>query len=387
MIVYPFSFIKSSADVALSNYVAPLLDVITNASSGNFTDFGNPVDESKYLNVSSGSWFGSPTSFNYQWFRNSSATFSGGVTISGYTSATYSLRWVDVTQYVYCQVTANTGAASVIARSDFRYVFDYDYYENLQTADASSSINSYDYQELISKQNFLMVELKNYNIWDKLDAFFVFASPGNEYYAMQNWKDPQGSIYGYSYNDGCTYTDLIGFQGGSDPMFSPPYAFNLNTGFNPEAHGVNYTQDDASRFFFPATFSDVSNYPMDGMNGDDLINTMWTGNSSANNRINTGDSLNSAFNFDRHLLDAKSIHRTSGSAVTLYNGGSSASRTATSVGGKLANGEMLILRERDDESLHTVAAYALGSSLVAEAVDFNAAWIRYAIAIGIPGYQ
>ena len=385
MIVYPFSFIKSSADVALSNYVAPLLDVITNASSGNFTDFGNPVDESKYLNVSSGSWFGSPTSFNYQWFRNNTDTFSGGVTISGYTSATYSLRWVDVGQYVYCQVTANkTGAASVIARSDFRYVYDYDYYRNLQTVDASFTIGS---MSLVVKQNTLMVELKNYNIWDKLDAFFVFASPGNEYYAMQNWKDPQGSIYGYSYNDGCTYTDLIGFQGGSDPMFSPPYAFNLNTGFNPEAHGVNYTQDDASRFFFPATFSDVSNYPMDGMNGDDLINTMQTGNSSANNRINTDQSLSSAFNFDRHLLDAKSIHRTSGSAVTLYNGGSSASRTATSVGGKLVNGEMLILRERDDESLHTVAAYALGSSLVAEAVDFNAAWVRYAIEIGIPGYQ
>ena len=380
MIVYPFSFIKSSADVALSNYVAPLLDVITNASSGNFTDFGNPVDESKYLNVSSGSWFGSPTSFNYQWFRNNTDTFSGGVTISGYTSATYSLRWVDVGQYVYCQVTANkTGAASVIARSDFRYVYDYDYYRNLQTVDASFTIGS---MSLVVKQNTLMVELKNYNIWDKLDAFFVFASPGNEYYAMQNWKDPQGSIYGYSYNDGCTYTDLIGFQGGSDL-----FTFYLETGFNPEDHGVNYTKDDASRFFFPATFSDVSNYPMDGMNGDDLINTMWTGNSSANNRINTGDSLNSAFNFDRHLLDAKSIHRTSGSAVTLYNGGSSASRTATSVGGKLANGEMLILRERDDESLHTVAAYALGSSLVAEAVDFNAAWIRYAIAIGIPGYQ
>ena len=380
MIVYPFSFIKSSDDVALSNYVAPLLDVITNASSGNFTDFGNPVDESKYLNVSSGSWFGSPTSFNYQWFRNNTDTFSGGVTISGYTSATYSLRWVDVGQYVYCQVTAIKGAASVIAGSDFRYVFDYDYYENLQTIDATSitSIRPYDYQEIISEQNVLMVELKNDNIWDKLDAFFVFASPGDSYYAMQNWKDPAA---GLSYNDGCTYTDLIGFQGGSDL-----FTFYLETGFNPEDHGVNYTKDDASRFFFPATFSDVSNYPMDGMNGEDVINTMQTGNSSANNRINTDQSLSSAFNFDRHLLDAKSIHRTSGSAVTLYNGGSSASRTATSVGGKSANGNILILRERDTESLHTVAAYALGSSLVAEAVDFNAAWNRYALAIGIPGY-
>lgn len=385
MIVYPFSFIKSAAELALSNIVAPLLD-LTYASSGNYTVFGNPVDESKYLSVNDGTWIGSPTSFNYQWFRNTTDTFSGGVTISGYTSATYSLRWVDVGQYVYCQVTAIKGTDSVIAGSDFRYVFDYDYYENLQTSDATSitSIRPYDYQELISKQNVLMVELKNDNIWDKLDAFFVFASPGSQNYAMQNWKDPGA---GLSYNDGCTYTDLIGFQGGSDPLFSPPYAFNLNTGFNPNDNGVNYTQDDASRFFFPATFSDASNYPMDGMNGDDLVNTMWTGNSSANNRINTLDSLNSAFNFDRHLLNAKSIHRTSGSAVTLYNGGSSASRTATSVGGKSVNGNILILRERDTESLHTVAAYALGSSLVAEAVDFNAAWNRYASAIGIPGYQ
>jgi len=381
MIVYPFSFIKS-ASVALSNTTAPLLDV-TNASFGYFTDFGNPVDESKYLSVSNGTWIGSPTSFNYQWFRNTTDTFSGGVTLSGYTSATYSLRWVDVDKYVYCQVTAIKGAESVIARSDFRYVYDYDYYENIQTVDASFTIGS---MSLVVKQNQLIVELKNDNIWDKLDAFFVFASPGNEYYAIQNWKDPQALLYGYPYNDGCTYTDLIGFQGGSDPMYIPPYAFNLETGFNPETHGVNYTQNDASRFFFPATFS-TDPYPMDGMNGEDFINTMTTGNSSANNKINTNASLSSAFNFDRHLLNAKSIHRTSASDVTLYNGGSSASRTATSVGGKAANGNMLILRERDTESLHTVAAYALGSSLVAEAVDFNAAWNRYAIAIELPGYQ
>jgi hypothetical protein len=44
---------------------------------------------------------------------------------------------------------------------------------------------------------------------------------------------------------------------------------------------------------------------------------------------------------------------------------------------------MLILRERDTESLHTVAGYALGSSLVAEAVDFDLAWTRYAVAIGL----
>jgi len=382
MIVYPFSFIKSASELPLSNTTAPLLD-ITNASSGFFTDFGNPVDESKYLSVSNGTWIGSPTSFNYQWFRNTTNTFSGGVTLSGYTSATYSLRWVDVDKYVYCQVTAIKGAESVIAGSDFRYVYDYDYYRNLQTVDASFTIGS---MSLVVKQNQLIVELKNYNIWNKLDAFFVFASPGNEYYAMQNWKDPQASLYGYPYNDGCTYTDLIGFQGGSDPGFSPPYAFNLETGFNPETHGVNYTQDDASRFFFPATFS-TDPYPMDGMNGEDLINTMTTGNSSANNRINTGDSLSQTFNFDYATLNAKSIHRTSASAVTLYNGGSSASRTATSFGGKAVNGNMLILRERDSESLHTVAAYALGSSLVAEAVDFNAAWTRYAVAIGLPGYN
>jgi len=382
MIVYPFSFIKSASELPLSNTTAPLLDV-TNASFGFFTDFGNPVDESKYLSASTGTWIGSPTSFNYQWFRNTTATFTGGVTLSGYTSATYSLRWVDVDKYVYCQVTAIKGAESVIAGSDFRYVYDYDYYRNLQTVDASFTIGS---MSLVVRQNQLIVELKNYNIWDKLDAFFVFASPGNDYYAMQNWKDPQASLYDYPYNDGCTYTDLVGFQGGSDPLFSPPYAFNLDTGFNPQTHGVNYTQNDASRFFFPATFS-ADPYPMDGMNGDDLINTMTTGNSSAYNRINTTDSLNSSFSFNYATLNAKSIHRTSASDVTLYNGGSSASRTATSVGGKVGNGNMLILRRREDESLHTVAAYALGSSLVAEAVDFNEAWTRYAVAIGLPGYQ
>ena len=195
----------------LSNTTAPLLD-ITNASSGFFTDFGNPVDESKYLSVSNGTWIGSPTSFNYQWFRNTTNTFSGGVTLSGYTSATYSLRWVDVDKYVYCQVTAIKGAESVIAGSDFRYVYDYDYYRNLQTVDASFTIGS---MSLVVKQNQLIVELKNYNIWDKLDAFFVFASPGNDYYAMQNWKDPQIVLYNYP-SFYATYTNLVVFQVGLD---------------------------------------------------------------------------------------------------------------------------------------------------------------------------
>lgn len=366
--------------MALSNTVEPELDT-SNAYGGNKSDFGNPVDESKYLEVSNGEWDGGPTSFNYQWFRNGGPTFSGGVTISGFTSATYSLRWVDVGQYVYCQVTAINAVDSVIAGSDFRYVFDIDYYTNIQTADAYNSISNF-----IVEQNILMIELKDYNIWDKLDAFFVFASPGDEYYAMQNWKDPLVEKYNYPGSSGALYTNLFGFQGGLDPSTEQPLF--LDTGFNLSDHGVNYTVDDASRFFFPATFSD-SSYPMDGIAHSDMVipNTMWTGNNSENNKINATQSLSNNFNFDSHLLNSKSIHRTSGSDVTLYNGGLSSSRTANSGGLKSENGNMLILVNDNLPSGHTVAAYALGSSLVAEAEDFSGCWHRYAAAIGLYPFE
>jgi hypothetical protein len=96
------------------------------------------------------------------------------------------------------------------------------------------------------------------------------------------------------------------------------------------------------------------------------------------NRINSQTDLDSAFQYTT-TVEPKSIHRTSDTDVTLFNGTTSASRTNTSE----SNGNSLsILKQQGgDNAAHTVAAYAAGASMVAENTDFVAAWNTYITAL------
>ena len=303
--------------------------------------------EGELVYTDDGAWDNSPTSFTYQWYRDATP-------ISGETLNEYTLAAADVDTEITCQVTAiNGGGSSTPEPSDAAYIFDYDYalvfyyYEDTKTPESIL-------------QNQFMIAIKAAGVWDKLDVLCVFRGSGASS-ALVDWKRLT-----LIQNRFCIFDTTQGFAGNGVNAYINPY-FNLTS-------GSLYRQTNASRYFFPFVFSGTG--PMDGTltSGD---NTMRPGNSNKH-LINQTDSLSSDFEYTT-TVEPKSIHRTSATNVTLFNGTTSASRTAASI--TLPSEELFILRNNTDHAGHRVAAYAAGDGMVAENTAFVAAWNTYITAL------
>jgi hypothetical protein len=308
--------------------------------------------EGETVTTDDGTWDNSPTSFTYQWYRDATP-------ISGETLNQYSLGAADVDTYVSCEVTAINGSgSSTPAPSDAIYIFDYNYgqvyYYYEDTRDEKAIL-----------QNQFMLAIKAAGVWAKLDVLCVFRGSG-ENNALVDWKRLTEVT-----NIDCAFDTTQGFIGNASIQA------NINTNFNAST-GTNYTQNNASRYFFPYSFSGTG--PMDGskpLGGS--INKMLLNNSTSH-KINqlAATPLSSTFEYTT-TVNPKSIHRTSATAVTLFNGTTSANRTAVSTAIITAN--LSILKDFNDFSDHTVAAYAAGASMVAENTAFVAAWNTYITAL------
>jgi hypothetical protein len=318
------------------NTVAPALD-------GKYRYEGDTVT------TDDGTWDNSPTSFTYQWYRDATP-------ISGETLSQYILTAADADTYVSCEVTAINAGGSATEPSDAFYIFDYDYaqvyYYNEDTAEAESIL-----------QNQFMLAIKAAGVWAKLDVLCVFRGSG-DVQALVDWKRLTEVT-----NIDCDFDSTQGFKG------SPINSAYIDTQFEPGTMGVNYTQDDASRYFFPYEFGTG---PMDGSIGSGSRNRMLL-NNSVDHKINQNGAvpLSSTFEYTT-TVQPKSIHRTSATAVTLFNGTTSANRTGGSQG---TINNLLILRNSTDYASHKVAAYAAGASMVAENTAFVAAWNTYITAL------
>ena len=306
--------------------------------------------EGELVNTDDGAWDNSPTSFTYQWYRDATP-------ISGETLNEYYLAAADVDTEVTCQVTAiNATGSSTPEPSDAAYIFDYDYgqvyYYYGDTAEAQSIL-----------QNQFMIAIKAAGVWAKLDVLCVFRGSGDGA-ALVDWKRLSEVT-----NIDCAFDGTQGFIG--DALI-PAY---IDTNFNVTA-GTNFTQNNASRYFFPYAFSGAG--PMDGQSGGNTRNRMLL-NNSTDHKINQQGAtpLSSAFQYTT-TVQPKSIHRTSATDVTLFNGTTSASRTGVSAS---LTGNLFILRNDTDYADHTVAAYAAGASMVAENTAFVAAWNTYITAL------
>ena len=307
--------------------------------------------EGELVYTDDGAWDNSPTSFTYQWYRDATP-------ISGETLNEYYLDAADVDTEVTCQVTAiNAGGSSTPEPSDAIYIFDYDYgqvYYYYEDTNGAKAI----------LQNQFMIAIKAAGVWAKLDVLCVFRGSGDGA-ALVDWKRLSEVT-----NIDCTFDGTQGFIG--DALI-PAY---IDTGFAVTA-GTNFTQNNASRYFFPYAFSGTG--PMDGQGGGASRNKMLL-NNSTDHKINQQGAtpLSSAFQYTT-TVQPKSIHRTSATDVTLFNGTTSASRTAVSTALSTAN--LYILRDTNDYADHTVAAYATGASMVAENTAFLAAWNTYITAL------
>jgi hypothetical protein len=305
--------------------------------------------EGETVDTDDGTWDNSPTSFTYQWYRDATP-------ISGETLSQYILAAADADKYISCEVTAINAGGSATEPSDSIYIFDYDYgqvyYYYEDTAEAESIL-----------QNQFMLAIKAAGVWAKLDVLCVFRGSGDGN-ALVDWKRLIEVT-----NIDCLFNTAEGFIGDAS---IPAY---IDTVFAPTA-GINYTQNNASRYFFPYAFSGTG--PMDGSTGGGAggRNRMLLNNSTSH-RINQTATLSSTFQYTT-TVNPKSIHRTSATDVTLFNGTTSASRTAVSA---VAPNSQYILRTDTTYADHTVAAYAAGASMVAENTAFVAAWNTYITAL------
>ncbi len=209
-------------------------------------------------------------------------------------------------------------------------------------------------------QNQLVVDLKAGGIWNKLDTFAVFATDGNIDFALIDWK----RLSQYTAVNSPTFTTNVGFQGNGTSAY-------IDTNFNPSTSGVNYTLNDASRYFFPHAF--VSTGRIDGTTStavNSIVRSLL-----ATQRINSGNNnLTLAFDYTA-VINPKSIHRTSLTSVDLFNGtaGTTGVQTPTTIPAV----NQFVLRSGTSYGSHTASAYAMGASLVAENTDFVNAYDTY----------
>ena len=250
---------------------------------------------------------------------------------------------------------------------------------------AGSSFDS-DYQAILNKavslgytlpssnaqtlQNTLVTSLKTDGIWDKLDIFYVFAVDNNaSEFATINWKNPNALV------NLPTQSTLInapafvpngGFQGNGTDSY-------IDTNFNPATQGVQYTLNNASRYFFPHAISGSGRF--DGVTTGIGINSIIR-NIVTSQRINAGSSnaLSASFNYTT-LVNVKSIHRTSSTNVTLFNETTGTTTTQTSTTVQSAN--QFVLLSGTSYGAHTCAAYAMGAELTAENTNFVNDWNTY----------
>lgn len=333
----------SSPPSAPVNTVAPEVDDSTTAVQ-------------YFLTTSNGSWTGSPISYTYQWYREPQ-TGGSNDPIIGETSNTYELVSGDEDYLVTCQVTAiNAIGSSSPASSNSCYVYDYDYFNVYSWPGYTTVSQSY-------LQNRLMMGLKSSGAWAKLDLFMCFATDGDYTIAGVNWKSGLPEVVVIN---SPTFTANQGFTGNGVDAY-------IDTQFDPTTSGVNYTQNNASRYFFPYA---LGSGPMDGLVASE--NGMLLEN-SVEHKINQGNTdLLTSFEYTT-TVEPKSIHRNSATNIRLYNGTTSSNRTVLSA--TLVAETQKILTSNGNYAGHTVAAYAMGASMVVENTAFIAAWDTYITSI------
>lgn len=212
------------------------------------------------------------------------------------------------------------------------------------------------------KQNNLVLALKSGGIWNKLDVLYIFANDGGSNFATLNWKSPNNNQA--TLINTPTFTTNEGFMGNGTSSY-------IDTNFNPSTQSINYTTNNASRFMY--LFSGGLNQRLDGnsINTNNIRLGMFN-----TNKINSGavNVMNSAFNYTV-TKEMKSIHRTSNTDISLYNGIIGENRLLTSV--SLPNATQWIFRQDTIYVNAKISMYAMGASMISENTNFVNAFDNY----------
>jgi hypothetical protein len=211
-----------------------------------------------------------------------------------------------------------------------------------------------------TKQNTLLASLKSTGVWAKLDVFYVFAQDGGSAFGTLNWKNPDANQS--TLVNAPTFVSNGGLMGNGTSSY-------IDTNFNPLTQGVQYTQNNASRYFFTHA---INTGRFDGNTSG--TNSMFLGVSAAQ-RINAGSNTATPPIDFTSAVNTKSLHRTSSIAVTAYN--STTAQTIVQTSAAMTSANQWILRSATNYSTNTCAAYAMGASMIAEHSNFINTWNTY----------
>jgi hypothetical protein len=218
------------------------------------------------------------------------------------------------------------------------------------------------------KQNKLVVDLKNAGIWTRLDTFAVFATDGDEDFALIDWK----RLTQYTAVNSPTFTTNVGFSGNGTSAY-------VNTNFNPSTSGVNYTLNNASRIMY-------GDFPSDGGFNESAANTgdnVTRSSTLPRQRINQGSANllnNTPTNWTGNNV-LRSINRTSSTNVIMFGNLSQVNTTGLST--TISNNTQWILAGNGgfSSSANIFKIYGMGSSLVSENTDLYNALNTYITSI------
>lgn len=204
----------------------------------------------------------------------------------------------------------------------------------------------------VAGNNFVLA-LKAAGIWSKLDAFWVYATTGDQNFASLNWKNP--SLYQHTLSGTFSFRS----KGGLTPSSATSH---IVTNWNPSTNGVQYTQDNASRSVYVTTSSLASATPVSALDGNTTANV-----NSIRNVVTTAYRINSVTNgtanADLQGGGLKTINRVDASTINIYSGNTLILTDTANTSVTMTSSSQLVGRSGALYSTAEFGFYAVGSDL------------------------
>jgi hypothetical protein len=244
--------------------------------------------------------------------------------------------------------------------ADYQAVLDYATTQGYTLPSAS--------QRLLQEQ--LVIDLKDAGIWSKLDTFAVFATDGDEDFALIDWK----RLTDYTAFNSPTFTINQGFAGDNVSAY-------IDSNYNASLHAVNYSLDDASFGYYMNTISPSpsSGEGIFGARGPAIAT--WIRFTTQRLYVNSAFATMSIFTSKSNQLAI--ANRVNATTTNIYDNGI-LSETLSSSRSTVVNESFKALvspLSTPDYTLSEASMVFAGSNLSSEASDFNTAWNNYFTAL------
>jgi hypothetical protein len=245
--------------------------------------------------------------------------------------------------------------------ADYKAVLDYATTQGYTLPSAS--------QRLLQEQ--LVIDLKDAGIWSKLDTFAVFATDGDEDFALIDWK----RLSQYTAVNSPTFTTDEGFTGNGTSAY-----IDTNFDLSNLTTKLITNQQNISTGVWIRTVNELSiEYMLGNATSPDFrilsgnnttTSTRYMGSRTQNNWSGTG---------------LMSIHRTFNALVadvTVFNNATDVTAgLPTNIYNSITGLNIFVLRQLANYNANQVSFFYSGDSLVSEITDFNNALNTYITSI------